>query len=396
MNNKNLLPLIGALFVPHFFAALMMGIALPVLPLYLAELGAGYALIGVVISANPLGSFLGNFPAGTLLTRFGIRTAMISGLVMNLLFVGAIYFMVNLLAVGLSWFLAGLGISFYEMARFQFIAQAIENRIRGRSVSTMGGVSRMGRVVGPLIGGFVAETAGFRTTFLWMAACLAIMLLLTLLFVPGDLGGKTSEHRRAPFSKSLFRTFREHRYTFATAGLVVIIFQLVREARPVIFPLFGADVLGLDVVQIGILMSLGSTVDSLMFIPAGLLMDKLGRKWALIPSLFLQGLAYFLLPLTSTLQTIRADAALIGFGNGLSSGGVLTLGADMAPEENTTSFLAAWRMLGATGHFLGPNIVGIIAGALTLGPASLAVGLLGWIGALVYLRAVPETLRAEV
>ena len=70
-----------------------------------------------------------------------------------------------------------------------------------------------------------------------------------------------------------------------------------------------------------------------MFYPAGYVMDRFGRKFAYVPSFLLQALGMALIPLTGSFAALLAATSLIGFGNGLGSGTMLTLGADLARQR---------------------------------------------------------------
>lgn len=54
-------------------------------------------------------------------------------------------------------------------------------------------------------------------------------------------------------------------------------------------------------------------------------------------------------------------ALLLGIGNGMGSGVVMTLGADVAPAADRAAFLGAWRLLYDAGSAAGP--LGLSAGA---------------------------------
>jgi sugar phosphate permease len=82
---------------------------------------------------------------------------------------------------------------------------------------------------------------------------------------------------------------------------------------------------------------------------------------------------------------------MIGFGNGLGSGTMLTLGADLAPAEARGEFLGMWRLIGDLGFTLGPSIAGVVAGALTLPTAALVMGSSGVVASMIFLFLVPET-----
>src|SRR5690606_20222498 len=77
---------------------------------------------------------------------------------------------------------------------------------------------------------------------------------------------------------------REHGGVFATAGVVVIAIAMLRSARQVVIPLWGSSI-GLAAGEVGVLFGLSSAIDLVMFYPAGIVMDRFGRKWTAIPCL---------------------------------------------------------------------------------------------------------------
>jgi hypothetical protein len=83
-------------------------------------------------------------------------------------------------------------------------------------------------------------------------------------------------------------------------------------------------------------------------------------------------------------------AAVLGVGNGLSSGILLTLGADVAPISDPAPFLGSWRTLTDAGGALSPLLVSGITAVTSLSIATGAVGVVGLLGALAFLRWVPR------
>jgi len=71
----------------------------------------------------------------------------------------------------------------------------------------------------------------------------------------------------------------------------------------------------------------------LVFYPAGKLMDRKGRQWVAVPSTLIMGTAMVLIPLSTGFVSLMLAALLIGFGNGISSGLNMTLGADFSPDN---------------------------------------------------------------
>lgn len=387
-------PLIGALFLPNFLIALILGVAEPVMPLYLQSTGASYALVGTVVSALAIGRLLASLPASGVLTRFSMRHTMLAGLGIMAV---ALLLMAATSAIPLifaSWLLAGSGLSLYELALHQFLAAHVVNHNRGRVVAVIGGTFRLGNVIGPAIGGWVARQAGFQAPFLLMAGLAAVTAVAVLLFMPQQTIPRQPFSLRA-YAGELRDTFRDYRHILLVAGSGQLLMQLVRRSRGIIIPLFAANALGLDVAAVGLIMSIGSVLDTMMFIPAGVIVDRYGRKAAIIPSLLIQAAGLLLLPLTASFTTLAAAASLIGFGNGISSGTMITLGADLAPVRQRTPFLGIWRLSNSLGFALGPNIVGSVAAVLTLPLASSAVGLIALLAAGLFYQFVPETLQKQ-
>ena len=146
-------------------------------------------------------------------------------------------------------------------------------------------------------------------------------------------------------------------------------------------PLFG-QAAGLDVSAIGLAYSLGTVVDIAMFYPSGVLADRgpqveRGAEHAAVRA----GLA--LLPLASGFYSLVAAAVLLGFANGIGTGVVMIIGADLARASGRQGqFLGLWRLIGDLGISLAPLLTGVLVDAASLAAASFAVAGAGLAGAL--------------
>jgi MFS family permease len=192
----------------------------------------------------------------------------------------------------------------------------------------------------------------------------------------------------------LVSTVIENKSVFLAAGLPIIALGVLRQARQVFLPLWG-DSIGLDVAEIGLVVGVSTFVDAAVFYPVGLLMDTRGRKWVAVPSLAILAIGFLLLPATNDVTGFVLIGMLTGFGNGLGSGIVQTLGADFAPEARRGEFLGVWRLIGDAGSGGGPLVVSFVIGIATLGTASIVCGVIGIFGALIMAAFVPETLRGR-
>ena len=98
------------------------------------------------------------------------------------------------------------------------------------------------------------------------------------------------------------------------------------------------------------------------------------------------------IPFTDSALTLALAAILVGFGNGLGSGINMTLGADLSPAERRGEFIGVWRVMGDTGAFGGPMIIGALIETLSLAASFTFLGFIGLAGMLIMALLVKETL----
>jgi MFS family permease len=138
-------------------------------------------------------------------------------------------------------------------------------------------------------------------------------------------------------------------------------------------------------------MTVSAVVDMSMFFPAGVLMDRFGRKFASVPSFAVMAIGIGMVPFAGTFGGLMIAGLVIGLGNGLGSGSMMTLGADLAPEGATGEFLGIWRLIGDIGMVAGPLAVGVIASQVGLTGSAIALMIAGFLASATLLFLVKET-----
>ena len=163
----------------------------------------------------------------------------------------------------------------------------------------------------------------------------------------------------------------------------------MRAARQVVLPLWAVHI-GLSPEVTSLVFGVASAVDMALFYPSGKVMDRHGRLAVAVPSMLVLGAAMAVLPLTGGLVALTVVAMVMSFGNGIGSGIVMTLGADVAPPDNRRRFLSMWRLMSDTGNALGPVVVSVVAGLWTLAAGIVAVGGVGILAAGGLVRWAPK------
>jgi MFS family permease len=384
-------PLVLPFYLPSILLAVCNGMLVPVLPLYAKELDVSYGLIGLVLAGQGLGMLLGDVPSGMLLRRLGQKRTMLLGVGGTAISTLALFWARSMPEIVVYRLVAGFCGALYHIARHAYIANAATTAVRGRAISLLGGLFRIGRFAGPALGATIAAAYGLRATFLGFGGLSAVVVLAIAFFMRS---GQTDSRPAGQPSTDVhfFAALKTHYRVLSTAGAAQLLAQMIRAGRAVIIPLYAADIIGLDVQAIGFIVSIASAVDMMLFYPAGWIMDHLGRKFAIVPSFAIQAVGMFLVPFTHGFIELLLAATLIGFGNGFSSGSMMTLGADLAPKKARGEFLGVWRFIGDAGSSGAPLVVGAIADLLVLPTAAWVISLTGIGAAAVFGFLVPETL----
>ena len=383
----SLLKVAPAVFLPTLVFEIGMGAVTPMIALSARGLGASVGMAGLVLALLGVGQILGDVPAGALAARVGDRRAML---------IAASVAVVTLLGCALAdtlWELA-LGVAatgatnaVFMLARQAYLTEVIPQGLRARALSTLGGMTRVGAFAGPFIGAAVVHGRAVREVY-WLALACAIVAGLVVLLVPDVADPATARGpRRDPVS--VRSVVVRHRKVFLTLGLAVLLVASVRATRQTVLPLW-ADHLGQSPSTTSIVFGLAGLVDTLTFYPSGKVMDSAGRLWIAVPSMLVLGLTQAALPLTHGLATLAVVAMLMGFGNGIGSGVLMTLGADVAPPETRSQFLGVWRLCSDSGTAAGPLVVSAVAGLGGLATGIEAMGVAGLLAALALLRWVPR------
>ena len=387
-------PLILPLYLPSLIFAFCQGLLVPIMPIYIRDFGASYGLVGVVLAGEGLGMLFGDVPAGMLLRRLGKKWSMLAGVGLAALTTIALFWAGSIPEALGYRLLSGFGVALFNISRHAYLAERVSLNNRGRAIALFGGIVRIGRFAGPAVAGFVAAVYGLRAPFLLFGGASLVALLLVGLSVRRTYSNLDETWGSARSGRHhLLGTLKKHRRVLTSAGAGQLFAQMIRGGRDVIIPLYAADIIGLNVQEIGLIVSIAAAVDMTLFYPAGLLMDRRGRKFAILPCFSLQAIGMALIPLTGSYSGLLLVASLIAFGNGLGSGTMMTLGADLSPSESRGEFLGIWRLIGDLGSSGAPVVAGMVAEIVVLPAAALAMAGAGFAAVAIFAFLVPETLK---
>jgi MFS family permease len=376
-----------AVFLPALVFETGMGALTPMLALSGRALGASVGEAGLILALLGVGQILGDVPAGALAARLGDRKAMLIAAGVAIVTLTGCAMARTVWQLGLAVAATGATNAVFVLARQTYLTEIIPTGLRARALSTLGGMSRVGSFVGPFIGAAVVHDHPVGDVFWLTVGCTTVAGLIVLL-VPDVSDPATAQERRSS-SVSVTSVVVRHHRVFLTLGMAVFLVGSVRATRQTVLPLW-AEHLGLNPSMTSIVFGIAGLVDTLTFYPSGKVMDRAGRLWIAVPSMLILGLTQGLLPLTGGLVSLTVVAMLMGFGNGIGAGILMTLGADVAPPETRSKFLGVWRLCADSGSAGGPLIVSAAAALGSLASGIVAMGAVGVIAAGALLRWVPR------
>jgi hypothetical protein len=89
-------------------------------------------------------------------------------------------------------------------------------------------------------------------------------------------------------------------------------------------------------------------------------------------------------------NTFLLLALVMSVANGLGSGVIMVLGADLAPKDARSEFLASYRLLVDFGDAAAPGILSALVAAIGLTGAMAGFGFLGFVGAGLMAKYIPK------
>jgi MFS family permease len=375
-------------YLPALVFEVGVGAIMPMIPLSAIDRGASLAVAGALVALLGVGQIAGDVPAGVLAARIGDRHAMLVAAALSVLALAGCALAPNLWVLAAGVFCVGGTNAVYTLARQSYLTEVIPIMKRARALSTLGGVQRIGAFIGPFLGAGVVHLFHVGAVY-WLAVATSLVAGLVVLAVPDVAGADDVRRRDAAVSVPLRTVLRENTRVFMTLGFAVLAVGAVRASRQVVLPLWTQH-LGFSPATTSIVFGISGAVDMALFYPSGKAMDRRGRLWVAIPSMVILGLAILALPFTSTLAWVTVAAMAMGLGNGIGSGILMTLGADVAPAAVRPQFLGIWRLFSDAGVATGPLVVAAGAGLGSLGWGIGAMGGVGLLAAGGLARWVPQ------
>lgn len=346
----------------------------PYASLYILALGGGEDKIGLINSLRPLAGLV-MFPISGYLTDIGGRVKLIalagyfSGLSL-LLYVFAP-----------SWHWIALGGLIRGFMVFQFpptsaiLADSLDPEKRGTGMATMNTLSSTVAILSPYVAGLVLTMYGNN---MGMRILYSVMMIVYLLNATINLSflEDTSEKTEEDFSisdtpeivKEAFSgfppLFKGLPVTVKALSLIIILGFMSNAISSPFWVVYATNEIGLTSIEWGTILFIEMGIRTLLYIPAGVIVDRYGRTKSIIAALLLSLASIPLFIFSSNFLNTLLVRSAVAVMNSLFLPACSALMADTVPREKRGRVMAALGrgtvFLGATGGGTGGPGVGYI------------------------------------
>ena len=383
----------------HLFvieACLQLGLyaSRPLIANFALFLGAAVATAATISGLSMIVAFLMRPAGGIVSDLFDKKTSLV--ITSTFFFIGAIgcAFAQSIEMVIFFVALQGVAYCFKSISIISLTTMVSpENRI-GSAIGWMSLLSAIGGAVGPLIGSFIRDAAGYQASFLFTAVLTGAAVVLSFLFKSPDKNVKQRREaaRNKPKEGSfLKRTFNEIIY------VPVIPFAFLCAAIAMCHGTLSALILTLqdmNFVENGAMFFVAYSVVALLSRPiAGRLFDTYGLMLVALPSIAIEALGMLTLVFFQNTAGVIVCGILLGIGQSSAFCSLQAESVRIAPPEmlgraTNTFFIGADIAVG-----IGPAVSGAVLqamGPLAMTILNVVVTVIGLLGLLLLAAKNPE------
>jgi MFS family permease len=310
----------------------------PLLPLYLKELNASVIQIGLFFTLSQIIPLALQILGGWISDSLGRLRSIAMGSV-----AGVFSYIGLILAPTWQWVLVGEGLSSITRSLVgpsfsAFIAEESTEENRARVFGITETIFMVVTVIGPPLGGWLADTYGFKTMLAVAGSLYLVATIIRIAMARTAARGVESDPQKLSMA-SLKKDLGLMVVMIMAGGLVTWIL-LTDGVRDVAFsmsftlvPIYLQDIGGMSIMQIGWLQSIFGIFMMLVTIPAGWLADKRGERIPIVFGFLFEFAAMMAFIRVSDFIGYAVAWALFGVGVGLMSPAYQALISKAVPEK---------------------------------------------------------------
>ncbi|MEG0473668.1 MAG: MFS transporter, partial [Solibacillus sp.] len=177
---------LALLMLNMFIAVGSFGIIIPIIPAYLKEIGQGGTAAGLIIAIFAFAQFLVSPIGGKWADKYGRRPLINAGLLILAISMFIFYFADSIVLLYISRAIGGIGCALLIPAIYAYVADITTMDQRAKGNSFISAAMSLGIVIGPGIGGFLADY-GLKAPLLVSAIVGLLAFVVSFFTLPESL-----------------------------------------------------------------------------------------------------------------------------------------------------------------------------------------------------------------
>ncbi|HEM3678640.1 TPA: multidrug efflux MFS transporter [Streptococcus suis] len=347
----------------NFLTGTSFTLVMPFISVFVEELGVGPGLVeyyaGLAVSTNALAAALMAPIWGSLADRYGRKPMMVRAAFVMIFTMGGMAFVPNVFWLLVLRVLNGVFTGYIPNAT-ALIASQVPKDKTGYALGTLSTGAVAGNLIGPTLGGVLAEMFGVHTVFLLVGLLYAIVVILTVFYIREDF---------VPIKKSdalpVKEVFAQVKDRKILAGLFVTSMIIIAAAQAVV------PILTLYVRHLGQTDNLLFVAGFIISLPGmaslatsgylGKLGDRIGNHRLLLMALTYSLLINVFCVFAENPFQLGLLRFLYGFGTGALLPSVNSLLTKLTPKEGISRIFAYNQLFNNLGSVVGPMMGSAVA-----------------------------------
>lgn len=365
-------------------AVMAMSVLQPVLPLHLTAIGVNPTILGLMFSVAMIGMVFGESSGGWLADKIGVRIPLGIGTFACAPIILCFVFTRNtpsIFLIFLSWGIVRAAV--FGPGR-GYIGATVPLSQKATFIAIYATAIAVSRSLGTLVGGIIGDALGYNWNFFTsvgialLGGTLVIISLRKIPSVKPVLPSLNSPSSGRTSTRILYRS----RTFLSQCAIGALCWTSTGVIGPFL-PLLAVEVASVDVMEVGILFTIGALVNAVLLIPMGRLSDRKNKRMLMMAGLLVTAAGLAGLALAKSFPGLVAAVVTQSIGSAIFSPAAVSLLSDTVPLhwQNTAMGIygacedigvvagsalggLVWSVLGPPSTFLLVGVTAAILGAI--------------------------------
>ncbi len=335
------------------------GFIVPVFPVYITELGMGGIELGVLAASFAASRIFLAGPLGGLSDTVGRKKILVYSLlgfaISNIVYAFAQDAWVMIAARAME---GAVSAGFFPTAN-AFVSDMTTHENRGTAMGYLSTGNMVGFVVGPVVGGVLAEFLGIRLPFIIAAGVTLFTMLLLTILVQEPKRREVTEVTKPP-KVPLKEVLSRARAAYGALGIAMFANMFAIGVLEVAFMLDAVVRFGIGPLEIGGFFGVIGICMIIGNIGFGKLSDKIGRKWLIVTGAIIGTISMLMFATATDTFSFYIAGAVLAIGMSMRGPAIQALIADLTEPSSYGRVMGFFGAINNSAYVVSPTMSGYL------------------------------------